>query len=751
MTVREANSWIPLIAAGGYTLLLIVSFIRPSPRRRMTKWLLAFLALSIAWESLILYAPDLIRQPNLSGKVLLVGAVLLGALTAVYAEWPRLGRWLALGSGALLLSLIIGVILPAKWYLLRPSGLPRISYGSLITHLLWLILGSYLLVRTWVSYRHTRLPWHANRLLFWLLTLFTIFAAEILLQLRWTGLTAAGQALRFLGAASAVYAVSSHRILDVRTGSRNILVFTTINLVSGLPIALAVLLVQWGAADEPTSTVILLTIIATTAGLVLFQPLRRIVERMVYRYFLGEGVNASKVVRDYSQAVYRTLDVDQLSLAIMGTLGALLEADRGALMLVTDSDLDLEIEPIPAIGQVSRRTVHVPKDSPFAQTLIAQHQPLLQYDIDFNPEFADVSPEERSWLNELAMEVYVPVSTGNELVGLIGIGPRSSGTPYQPRELELSQILADQTVVALQNSRLYRELTAQNEKIRDLNVDLLSQNERLAIMDRVKSDFITIASHELRTPLTQVKGYADILAAMNEEESLTQDQTRRIVSHINRASNLLEEVITAMLDASQIDVAGMRLAPVQTSLEEIVQDAVEPLLQAIRERQIALTYDGLKELPLIYGDVKRLTQAFTNLVGNAVKYTPDNGRITIHGSFLPSYDGDNEYVEVIIADSGIGIDPTYHELIFEKFFRVGDPQLHSTGSTKYKGAGPGLGLPIAKGVIEAHGGHIWVESEGEDEKRFPGSRFCIVLPVRPSGSPPPLEHGVNSRNGETSV
>jgi signal transduction histidine kinase len=86
-------------------------------------------------------------------------------------------------------------------------------------------------------------------------------------------------------------------------------------------------------------------------------------------------------------------------------------------------------------------------------------------------------------------------------------------------------------------------------------------------------------------------------------------------------------------------------------------------------------------------------------------------------------------VEVTIADTGIGIDPDELELVFEKFYRVGSPDLHSTGSTKFKGAGPGLGLPIARGVIRAHGGRVWVESPGHNETTFPGSTFHIVLPV----------------------
>ena len=135
-------------------------------------------------------------------------------------------------------------------------------------------------------------------------------------------------------------------------------------------------------------------------------------------------------------------------------------------------------------------------------------------------------------------------------------------------------------------------------------------------------------------------------------------------------------------------------------------------------------------LPSLRGDYRRLVQAFANLIGNAIKYTPDHGTVTIEGTIIPGGDG-AEFVEVVIADTGIGIEPQFHQLIFEKFFRIGDPELHSTGMTKFKGAGPGLGLHIAKGVIEAHGGSIWVESEGEDEERLPGSRFHVILPTVP--------------------
>jgi signal transduction histidine kinase len=127
---------------------------------------------------------------------------------------------------------------------------------------------------------------------------------------------------------------------------------------------------------------------------------------------------------------------------------------------------------------------------------------------------------------------------------------------------------------------------------------------------------------------------------------------------------------------------------------------------------------------MIYGDSERLYQAIHNVVSNAVKYTPDEGRITINGRLLPGF------VEITITDTGIGISAENQALIFEKFEQLGKTDLHSSGKTKFKGGGPGLGLPITRGIIEAHGGTIWVESDGHDEVKLNGATFHILLPTR---------------------
>ena len=744
MDLTEINAIIPLVTAGIYTLIFVFLFLRGiQSLTSQVRWLLAALAFSLGWE-FSLFFTRLADYPNLPISLLILSTAFIFIVTAEYLNWKPKLRWYVLGVLAIFSVILINFLQPNDVIII--ADVP-IRIGQLLSLSTWIALHGLTLGFSIIFYKQTQFPWHANRLLFWILTLFALFIGESLLLFNLVVPVIVGQTLRVLSFIGFVYALSSYRIFDVRTRSQKAYAFIIINTLSGLPVAAAI----FGTLNyrQELSAVELIIIISAIVVFWFFfyQSYRNWIERITYRYILGEDVNTNKVVREYSQAISKTLDMQQLSILIVGTLSELLEINRGALMLVTQKeDKQYEIEPIPAMGRLSREPFYFKWDSVFIENLLKNHQPVLQYDIDFNPDFNSLSDETKLWLKEQAMEVYVSIREGTELVGLIAMGPKDTAVPYQPSELELVQILADQTVVALQNARLYSELGEQNDRIRNLNNNLVEQNERLEIMDRVKSDFITIASHELRTPLTQVKGYTDILSAMNEENALTREQTREIVNHVNRATLQLEGLITAMLDASQLDVDGMQLTFVKTKLDTIIRLAIEPLAQASRERQIAISMYGVEDLPSIQADFKRLVQTFTNIIGNAIKYTPDHGAIAIEARVIPSHEVDDDHIEIVISDSGIGIDPKFHELIFEKFFRIGDPQLHSTGSTKFKGAGPGLGLPIARGVIEAHGGQIWVESFGEDESRLPGSKFYITLPVTPKGATIPSNGDSNSQS-----
>ena len=291
--------------------------------------------------------------------------------------------------------------------------------------------------------------------------------------------------------------------------------------------------------------------------------------------------------------------------------------------------------------------------------------------------------------------------------------------------------MADQTGVALRNSRAMADLRHLNTTMRALNEDLEEANKQFEKLDSVKTDFITIASHELRTPLAQIRGYTDILDALNEQGMLDQDQIAGMVANLRKATERTEELIAAMLDMSQLDVNAMDLRFAQAAPEGILRMAIEPLTEHIKQRKLTLSARGLRGLPIIHCDMQRLVQAFRNVITNSIKFTPDGGRIDITASYQEANASDDEHILVGISDTGVGIEKENLELIFEKFYRAYDPSLHSTGAYKFMGAGPGLGLTIAKGVIESHGGRIWVESSGHNMETFPGSTFYVVLPVNP--------------------
>ena len=254
--------------------------------------------------------------------------------------------------------------------------------------------------------------------------------------------------------------------------------------------------------------------------------------------------------------------------------------------------------------------------------------------------------------------------------------------------------------------------------------------QKLERLDRSKSNFISVAAHELKTPLTLIEGYTamlgDIVTRLKEERSAD-----KLLDGVHNGIQRLRQIVEDMIDVSLIDNNMMSL-----NLQPLWMNHVLGLLkknhdQFAGERNQSLAiekFDGGQEI--LYADPERIYQAFQNVLTNAIKYTPDGGAITMTGRLLPGF------VEVTIADNGIGISLEDQAQIFEKFGKLGHANLHSSGKIKFKGGGPGLGLSIAKGIIEAHGGTIWVESEGCDEINCPGSTFHVLLPVRSDAADP---------------
>jgi signal transduction histidine kinase len=259
------------------------------------------------------------------------------------------------------------------------------------------------------------------------------------------------------------------------------------------------------------------------------------------------------------------------------------------------------------------------------------------------------------------------------------------------------------------------------EKIRELE----RAHAELQHLDKMKTDFVILAGHELRTPLTAIYGYVQILLAMPDIPGSPDEEgsPRYLLNQVVQATRRLSQVVDDILNVFLIEANKLELSMGPVPLYSLVQNVVRNIRNMGPERRLTFEFEGLETLPLIMGDSQRLFQALWHVVSNAVKYTPDGGTIRISGRVV------DHTVHLSVQDTGIGIDPADRERIFDRFYVVEDTLLHHSSKTAFKGGGLGLGLSLARGIIEAHKGRIWIESEGRDEVRLPGTTVHILLPL----------------------
>lgn len=268
-----------------------------------------------------------------------------------------------------------------------------------------------------------------------------------------------------------------------------------------------------------------------------------------------------------------------------------------------------------------------------------------------------------------------------------------------------------------------REVVTRLEaKIRELE----ASNAELRRLDKIKDDFIQLTAHELRTPLTLIYGYSKLIQdssmarQLRESSPDVQSVINGMVSAIERMTGVINEILTI----SRIASGRIELSLGPTNLGEVVEAVLHDKMVAAGHRHLHVSFNKPQWPVGMRADADLLRLAISNVVENAIKYTPDNGVINL----VARPGGTN--VLIIIQDTGIGIDREDQQRIFDRFYTAHDTQTHSTSKTAFGGGGLGLGLAISRSVVEAHGGRIWVESDGRDEKTLPGSTFYMDLPLQ---------------------
>ena len=253
--------------------------------------------------------------------------------------------------------------------------------------------------------------------------------------------------------------------------------------------------------------------------------------------------------------------------------------------------------------------------------------------------------------------------------------------------------------------------------------ELETVNRKLRKLDTAKSHFIQLVSHELRTPLTLLNGYHMLLAEHVKKNEQEQKSLGPIVDGIEKGVSRFSAVIQEVLSVSKITAASLEVSKGPVRLAEAMDTVVREFEKSCIERNISIMVEDLTKLPVIHADGLQLKVAFANVLGNAIKFTPNGGSIRIFPSRT------KESITIAFQDYGPGVPPNEHVSIFEAFYTLESISNHSTSKTQYFGGGLGLGLPIAKGIVEAHDGRIWVESDERNLEKMPGSIFYILLPI----------------------
>jgi len=333
------------------------------------------------------------------------------------------------------------------------------------------------------------------------------------------------------------------------------------------------------------------------------------------------------------------------------------------------------------------------------------------------------------WMPTDGTWVGIPLYSKNKVTGMLTLSRERAGA-FIEDDILLASTFAVQASIALENARLYDDLNRFNqmmERMVEQRVEELSQTlNKLEKLDKNKSDFIQVAAHELRTPLTVIKGYMGMIkAAPAIQDNPTLSQA---MEGVLQGTDRLHQVVNSMLDVARIESQVIAPHLESISLGIILRLIQKDYMKDLEERQMAFEIDEvINDLPPLHADSELLKKALDNVIVNALKFTPDGGTISVSAKSV-AVNGRGEMCEISIKDTGIGLDPANKDIIFEKLYQVGKVELHSSGRTKFKGGGPGLGLAITAGIIKAHQGKIWVESEGYDEEKLPGSTFFIHIP-----------------------
>jgi signal transduction histidine kinase/CheY-like chemotaxis protein len=401
----------------------------------------------------------------------------------------------------------------------------------------------------------------------------------------------------------------------------------------------------------------------------------------------NERLNALVPLFELSKAMMATVEEDELATQVLRTACSELKADKGILMLLDRDQSRLRVRAISCA-----ETDEIPIDvadvvlRTSAKLLEGRGQVLAQ-------TLADAAPDVLELMGALGASslLFNPLLAMDAPVGALVLTKSDAHLRFATGDTELLSVLCGQAAVALQNAHLFEEIQQAYRELKKL--------------DHMKSEFINIAAHELRTPLAILMGHADLL-----ENDVQDDAVKERLQIILRNSLRLRRLIDALLDLRYLQTGETRVSISLFEMKELIDDILNDFRRTAEDKEVQVLVQVPNDLPPVKSDREKIQYALTNLIDNAIRFTPNGGKV---GIVVGEHDDE---LRIAVWDTGVGIPEEESERIFRPFYQVED-------SLTREHEGMGVGLSIAKGMIELCGGRIWVESVVSK-----GSRFTVALP-----------------------
>lgn len=398
-----------------------------------------------------------------------------------------------------------------------------------------------------------------------------------------------------------------------------------------------------------------------------------------------------------------TMDPEQLLQSIIESATDLLECEAASILLYDEASQELHFAAGSGVDPKKLAEIPVPRDKSIAGAVFRENMPILVADVQDDPRHYELVSEQTHFVTRNL--IGVPMRIRERVTGVLEALNKTKGH-FDSDDIDILSIIANQAAVAIYNARQMQAL----------------QNAYAEIQrtDEMKTRFLALASHELRTPLQHVLGYSTIL------KQSTDDHVTDAATKVVDAAHHMKDIIDTMTNLELIRRGEMNSEFQQTTIQIVLEKALQGKLQGIKLHGHQLEWlVPMQAIPL-NADPEKLPQVFSAVLDNAIRFTPDGGRITV---LVESKSGE---IEITITDTGIGIPPTELDNIFKEFYQVEQHLTRTYG-------GLGLGLSVARGIVHLHGGDIRAESAGENS----GTTVVIHLPEAKLPSTGTLKRIVN--------